>query len=241
MTKGVVFIDVRFGPLSLYSAGVFTAPDYHRAANADDGSSLAGFGIAELVQDFDRESRDAQTPDIGADEIVTVAPPPVAGALGFASASYTAAETSLLVTLVVNRTGGSAGTVAVDYATVVGSATAGADYTATSGTITFGNGVLSQTIVIALIDDNDVENNETFSVTLSNPTNGASITAGQASSQVTITSEDVTTPPPTGNAGMYFSTSGSAVIPTVVSPYNDADIYSFQSGVFWARSGRFAK
>ena len=160
-------------------------------------------------------------------------PPPAAGALGFA-VDYTAAEASLAVTLVVSRTGGSAGTVAVDYATIPGTATAGADFTAASGSLSFGNGVVSQTIVIGLINDTDVESNEAFSVSLSNPTNGASIASGQGSSQVTVTSEDVTTPPPGNGSTLYFSTSSSDPIPGVPSPHNDADVYNVDltSGVF---------
>ena len=45
------------------------------------------------------------------------------------------------------------GTVTVDYATADGTATAGEDYTAASGTLTFAAGVLSQTVAVTLLDD----------------------------------------------------------------------------------------
>jgi hypothetical protein len=82
---------------------------------------------------------------------------------------------STLIT--VERLGGSRGAVQVDYATGDGTATAGSDYTAMSGTLTFNAGVTSQTFSVPILRDNLVEGDETFFVTLSNPTGGATIDA----------------------------------------------------------------
>ena len=60
------------------------------------------------------------------------------------------------------------GTVTVDYATADGSAEAGDDYTAASGTLSFAAGETSKTISVAIDDDSDNESDETFTVTLSN-------------------------------------------------------------------------
>jgi hypothetical protein len=74
----------------------------------------------------------------------------------------------------VTRTGDDSTAVSVDYATSDGTATAGSDYTATSGTLTFAPGELTKSIAIPILDDNIFENgNETFNLTLSNPTNSA--------------------------------------------------------------------
>ncbi len=73
------------------------------------------------------------------------------------------------------------GTVTVDYATSDGTASAGDDYTATSGTLSFSAGQTSKTISIAISDDIENESDETFTVTLSNASGtdiGTSVATG---------------------------------------------------------------
>ena len=57
----------------------------------------------------------------------------------------------------------------VDYATGDGTATAGSDYTATSGTLTFAAGETSATVSVPVLDDAHDEGSETMTLTLSNP------------------------------------------------------------------------
>ena len=61
------------------------------------------------------------------------------------------------------------GPVSVDYATKDGTAAAGADYTAASGTLTFAPGETAKTVSVALLDDSIDEGKETFTLRLSNP------------------------------------------------------------------------
>ena len=61
--------------------------------------------------------------------------------------------------------------ITVDYSTISGTATAGDDYIAVDGTLTFTPGQTSQTISVPIWGDGLVENNETFQVILSNPEN----------------------------------------------------------------------
>jgi hypothetical protein len=68
--------------------------------------------------------------------------------------------------------------VTVAYATGNGSATAGSDYQAASGTLTFAPGETTRTITVPVIGDRLGEPNETFVVNLSSPTN-ATIADGQ--------------------------------------------------------------
>jgi hypothetical protein len=78
-------------------------------------------------------------------------------------------------------------TVTVNYATANGTASAGSDYVAKSGTLTFAAGVTSQTISITVNGDTTKEANETFNVNLSSPVNA---TLGTATGVVTIVNDD---------------------------------------------------
>jgi len=62
-------------------------------------------------------------------------------------------------------------TITVSFATADATATAGADYAATSGTLTFSPGETSKSIAVEVIGDSIDEINETYLVNLSNPTN----------------------------------------------------------------------
>ncbi len=91
-------------------------------------------------------------------------------------------------TLTVTRSGDTSGTSTVHYVTSNGTATAGSDFTAIADTtLTFAPGDTTKTITVAVTGDQGLEPNETFNVTLSNPTN-ASITT--ATGLGTITNDD---------------------------------------------------
>jgi hypothetical protein len=91
--------------------------------------------------------------------------------------------------ITIVRGGPTTGTVTVDYATANGTATAGIDYTATSGRLTFGPGVVTRTITIPVQDDTVADGDETVIVVLSNPTGGASV-APPATALLTIKDDD---------------------------------------------------
>ena len=66
----------------------------------------------------------------------------------------------------------SSATVTVAYATSDGTAVAGDDYTETSGTLTFAPGETAKTVSVPILQDAHDEGEETFSLTLSNPSGG---------------------------------------------------------------------
>ena len=74
-------------------------------------------------------------------------------------------------------------TVTVDYATADGTATAGSDYTATSGTLTFAAGETGKTVSVPILDDAHDEGSETLTLTLSNPS-GAYVADGVATGTI---------------------------------------------------------
>lgn len=81
----------------------------------------------------------------------------------------------------------SASPVTVGYATSDGTAKAGRDYTARSGTLVFAPGQTTRTIAVPVLGDTTAEDDETFTVTLS----GASgATLGRASARGTIVNDD---------------------------------------------------
>ncbi|MBK1791018.1 glycosyl hydrolase family 18 protein [Persicirhabdus sediminis] len=77
----------------------------------------------------------------------------------------------------------------VDFATSDITATAGVDYTSTSGTLNFAAGEISKTIVIPIIDDELEESDESLKLTLSSATG---LLEGQMSAQLSITDNDST-------------------------------------------------
>ena len=68
----------------------------------------------------------------------------------------------------------------VDYATSDGSAQAGVDYTAASGTLTFQAGESSKTVEVGVLDDAHDEGEETLTLMLSGASGGL-LTDGEAS------------------------------------------------------------
>ncbi len=78
------------------------------------------------------------------------------------------AEDSGTVEVLLERTGGSLGTVGVGFTTLDGSALAGSDYVAQSGAFTWGPGDTSRrTIQVQILDDAIVESSKTFAIEFS--------------------------------------------------------------------------
>lgn len=104
------------------------------------------------------------------DNSVVLNPP---GTLQFSQPTVSAAEQGGAdVTFTVTRTGGTFGTLTVDYAVDPAStATLGSDYTFTPGTLTFANGAgTSQTFTVHVNDDRLFEGDETVVLKLANLT-----------------------------------------------------------------------
>jgi chitinase len=141
--------------------------------------------------------------------------------------------------------------VTVHYATGDGTASAGSDYVAQSGTLTFAPGETQKTITIAAIGDATVEPDEGFSVVLSAPV-GATIARGTGAG--TITNDDAALLPTLsisdasvieGNPGSgpgWFSTSGNQIVDSAGHAVQIAGVnwFGFESSTLaphglWAR------
>ena len=90
------------------------------------------------------------------------------GSVQFVVNSVRVIEDVGVANISVVRNGGSAGTLTVDFATTDGTAVAGQNYTATSGTLTFSGGETIKSIQIPILDDAITQPAKTFTVTLSN-------------------------------------------------------------------------
>jgi parallel beta-helix repeat protein len=163
-------------------------------------------------------------PDLGAfeaDGVVT----PIPGTLQFNSSSYSVNEAAGTATITVNRGNGSSGAVTVQFATIAGSAVAGSDYTAVTGTLSWADGDLSsKTIVVPILEDILVEGNETFSLTLSNATGGA-LLGTQATTTVTIVDNDAVQIPGSVqfNNSSYSVNEGAGTATITVNRVNGSD------------------
>lgn len=156
--------------------------------------------------------------------------------------------------LEVTLSASSTDTVTVDYATADDSATAGSDYTATSGTLTFNPGDTSKTINVTVAGDIDGELDETFLVNLSNPSN-AIIADGQAVATIqgddlppgcTVTNDKLALDGLTVSGSELHEACTSIDVKTVVVP-DGADLtlragshVSFQSGFHVETGGSLA-
>ncbi|WP_431302136.1 Calx-beta domain-containing protein [Sediminicoccus sp. BL-A-41-H5] len=128
---------------------------------------------------------------------------PALPSLAIADASITEGNAGTKVmNLTVTLSAAASGPVSVAYATANGTATAGSDYTAKSGTLTFAAGETSKTIQVSITGDAAVEANEAFTVNLSNAM-GATIADGSATA--TITNDDASPAP--GNARLAYKVS----------------------------------
>jgi hypothetical protein len=105
----------------------------------------------------------------------------------FSAAAYAVAEAGPAATITVTRTGSTAA-FSVDYATADGTALAGSDYTATTGTLSFPAGVMSKTFTVPITNDTLGEPSETVNLALSNPV-GATL-GPRRSAVLTITDNE---------------------------------------------------
>lgn len=130
----------------------------------------------------------------------------------FSVASASASEEQGFVDLLVTRTGGSSGAATVSYTLAGITATAGTDFNATAGTVSFADGETQRAIRVAVTNDTLFEGDETFEVTLTGTTAG---TIGTATATGTIINDDASPLPPSlsiANASVTEGNSGTTQI-----------------------------
>ncbi len=108
--------------------------------------------------------------------------------LGFAVSSYSVSENAGNAIIAVQRLGGSLGTATVNYATSDGTAINGIKYISVNGTLIFTNGQTLRTFSVPIINETNVEGNQTVNLTLSQPAGTAVL--GLAAATLTIVDDD---------------------------------------------------
>jgi uncharacterized repeat protein (TIGR03803 family) len=110
--------------------------------------------------------------------------------LQFLKPVFTSSEAGRTALLRVKRTGSRSGSLTVDYETSDRTATAGTDYVATAGQLSFAPGVAILPLRVTLVGDTTYEAAESFEVTLSNPVGPRARLGPQRTALVSIGDND---------------------------------------------------
>ena len=113
---------------------------------------------------------------------IPLSPLPEDVTVSFTRTRYAASEDDEAVTFIVRLSAAVSQDAVVEYATSSGTARAGQDYEATTGTLTFPAGTTRLAILVPIIDDNVVEEEETFTISLRN--SNATIGEGKATGAI---------------------------------------------------------
>jgi aryl-phospho-beta-D-glucosidase BglC (GH1 family) len=140
-------------------------------------------------------------------------PPPPPPSVSVGNVSMNEGNGAGTATFTVSLSSASANPVTVSYATSNGTATADSDYTAKTGTLTFAAGETSKTVTVNILGDTVVEQNETFDLLLSAPTNA---TIGTGTGTATLLNDDLPPPPPPPPPPASGGTTGSSAVTPVV-------------------------
>ena len=134
-----------------------------RGAGADRSRVADAAAIQDALMDESVTSENATTADLMPDSVQ------------FDAAGYSVVEDGMTALVWVTRTGSSMESVTVGYATDDFTATAGSDYTATSGTLSFTEGVTLQSVRVPILNDSKHEKTESFVLFLYNVTGRVSL------------------------------------------------------------------
>ncbi|MEH2407356.1 DUF4394 domain-containing protein [Nostoc sp.] len=217
-------------PLDFTEASGFDIPSNVRvpASNAAaSGRGIAALSVGGLTNLYTIELSTGAATLLGPIGLgtslagLTVAESPT-GTVAFGKPTYTVAENGTTIALDLVRTGGSSGAFTVDVAATGGTATAGSDYNGTPVTVTFADSQTTATATFNITDDSLVEGNETVTLSLKNPTNGA-VLAAQDTAIFNITDNDLV-----GTIAANFAANGSAII-SIASNFQSLVQFSLSS------------
>ncbi len=131
-------------------------------------------------------------------------------------------EAAGTATFTVTKSGSTDLSSSVDFATANGTATAGSDYAATSGTLTFAAGETSKMVTVTINNDAIYEISEDFSIAISNPVNAVlgattSVTGTIVDNDTAPTVSSITSPTVAEGGDLVYTvnlTNGSSTVTT---------------------------
>jgi plastocyanin len=180
-----------------------TGVETFRCANGCDGQGGNGNPATgwSFVWTFDTPGNVEFHCEVHGGMTGTITVQPVAGGdpgqIALSANEYSESEDGGELVVQIVRSGGDDGEVSVDYATGNGSAAAGNDYVATSGTVVFAdNEDGAKTVSVTILDDGTDENHETLSFALSSPGGGATLGAPSVASLTILDDDTVANPVP---------------------------------------------
>jgi hypothetical protein len=143
----------------------------------------------------------------------------------FLNATNYVRETNGYVPIFVQRIGGTAGGVQVNYSTTNGTALAGVNYSAVSGTLTFGTNEMLKAISLPLIYDPQVTGDKSLTIKLSSPGAGTALTSPSnavvviqdADAGISFTNSEISVFKNAGNAVITVVCSNPSVEPPVAN------------------------
>lgn len=97
------------------------------------------------------------------------------GSFKFAKSNYAVSENGGNASVVVQRTGSTVTPATVQYSTATINAQGGTDFTHASGTLSFAANESSKVILVPILKDDVADTGESFSVDLTNPSNGITL------------------------------------------------------------------
>ncbi|MEA3031648.1 MAG: uncharacterized protein QOG13_2973 [Sphingomonadales bacterium] len=214
-TDGTNFITVPAADFSTPSIKEATTPTTFSTDHK--GVSLTGLSVADQGFIYFRWTHLNSTGSNSRDEVgidnVTVDATGIAATGPTVSVSDVSVnEAAGTMTFTVTRSNLVSGAFTVQYATADGTAIAGQDYDATSGTLSFTDNQVQATVTVTITDDAIAEFDDTILLNLSNATGGAAIADGQGvgtivnddGAPISVSINDVTIAE--GNAGTSIAT-----------------------------------
>lgn len=159
------------------------------------GGLLSGTPSATGTYSFTVTATDSATHTGSQAYSVTIGSTPTCSGVVFTITSNGPVTEGTNSVFTVTKSGTTSNSCSVNYATADGTAVQPGDYTAKSGTLTFTSAQTSQMVNVTTIDDTVVESAETFSMSLSSPTGGATL-GTPSSATATINDNDSANHPP---------------------------------------------